>query len=81
MVIVAVLVLNIFHPGYCFREGYVQKKYRNLFRKKGERSVDVGDEKGSQVRDASSGAATPVREVAVNGADIKEEQSDAAAAI
>ena len=34
MVVVAVLVLNLFHPGYCFREGCVQKKYANLFRRK-----------------------------------------------
>lgn len=70
MVVVAVLVLNIFHPGYCFREGYVQKKYKNLFRKKGRsrrRSADVRDEKASPVRDGSSGAATPVQEVAENG--------------
>lgn len=79
MVIVAVLVLNIFHPGYCFREGYVQKKYRNLFRKKDKKSVDVGDEKSSPVRDGLSGAATPVHEVAESGADVKEGQRDAAA--
>lgn len=66
MVIVAVLVLNMFHPGYCFKEGYVQKKYRNLFRKKEKRSADVGDEKGSPVRNESSGAATPVQEVMEN---------------
>lgn len=68
MVIVAVLVLNIFHPGYCFREGYVQKKYKNLFRKKEKRSVDVGHEKGSPVRDRSSRAGTPFQEVVVNEA-------------
>ncbi|CAD6566894.1 MAG: hypothetical protein ASARMPRED_000182 [Alectoria sarmentosa] len=51
MVIVAVLVLNLFHPGYCFREGYAQKKYKNLLRRKGKRSEDVGDEKGSPIRD------------------------------
>ncbi|KAF6239589.1 hypothetical protein HO173_002134 [Letharia columbiana] len=71
MVVVAVLVLNIFHPGYCFREGYVQKKYKNLFRKKERRrrrrSADVRDEKASPVRDGSSGAATPVQEVAEKG--------------
>lgn len=53
MVIVAVLVLNIFHPGYCFREGYVQRKYRNLRRKKGKKSI-VEEEKGSPVRDSGS---------------------------
>lgn len=72
MVVVAVLVLNLFHPGYCFREGYVQKKYTNLFRKKGKSNVDVGDEKGSPVPNASSGAATPVRDIEENGADVKE---------
>lgn len=73
MVVVAVLVLNAFHPGYCFREGYVQKKYRNLFRKKDKRSPDVGDEKGSPLRDGSSGAATPDRAVAKDQTVIKEE--------
>ncbi len=34
MVIVAFLVLNIFHPGYSFPEGYVQNKYANLFMRK-----------------------------------------------
>lgn len=47
MVVVAVLVLNLFHPGYCFREGYVQKKYGNMFRKREKRGVDMADEKGS----------------------------------
>ena len=47
MVVVAVLVLNLFHPGYCFREGYAQKKYGNLFRKKEKRGEDMADEKGS----------------------------------
>ena len=62
MVVVAVLVLNMFHPGYCFREGYVQRKYRNLFRKKGKGSVDVEDEKGSPAGGGRSGAATPAPE-------------------
>lgn len=73
MVIVAVLVLNAFHPGYCFREGYVQKKYENLFRKRAKRSADVGGEKGSPLRDGSSGAATPDRAVAKDQTGIKEE--------
>ena len=96
MVVAAVLVLNLFHPGYCFREGYVQKKYRNVFRKKekvnvdvgdekgldvgdekgldvgDEKGLNVGDEKGSPIRNGSSEAATPVRDIAENGADIKE---------
>ena len=72
MVIVAVLVLNAFHPGYCFREGYVQKEYRNLFRKKERGPADVGDdEKGSPARDGSSGVGTPV---AKNGTNIKEDK-------
>ena len=84
MVVVAVLVLNAFHPGYCFREGYVQKKYRNLFRKKekGIAAVDlVGGEKGvSPVRDGSSGVATPIRDAAGKGTDVgEEEQRDATA--
>ena len=77
MVIAAVSVLNAFHPGYCFREGYVQKKYKNLFRKKAKRPADVGDEKGSPVRDGSSGSATPVvRNVEENATDVKEEPGD-----
>ena len=76
MVVVAVLVLNAFHPGYCFREGYEQKKYKNLFRKKEQRPSDVADEKGSPVQDGSSGAATPVRDVAEKGSEIKEKQRD-----
>ena len=54
MVILAVWVLNTFHPGYCFREGYAQKKYKNLFRKKEKRTADLGDEKVGPVRDDSS---------------------------
>lgn len=80
MVVVAVLVLNLFHPGYCFRDGYVQREYRNLFRKKGMRTVDVADEKGSPVRDGLSGTASPAHEVSESGADVKEEQRDSAAA-
>ena len=77
MVIAAVSVLNAFHPGYCFREGYKQKKYRNLFRKKAKRPADMGDEKGSPVRDGSSGAATPVvRDVEENATDVKQEPGD-----
>ena len=77
MVIVAVSVLNVFHPGYCFREGYVQKKYKNLFRKKEKKPADVGDEKGSPIRDGSSGAATPVvQDVEKNATDVKEEPGD-----
>ena len=77
MVIAAVSVLNAFHPGYCFREGYKQKKYKNLFRKKAKRPADMGDEKGSPVRDGSSGAATPVvRDVEVNATDAKQEPGD-----
>ena len=77
MVIAAVAVLNAFHPGYCFREGYEQKKYKNLFRKKAKKPADVGDEKGSPVRDGSSGAATPVvRDVEKDATDVKEEPGD-----
>ena len=77
MVIAAVSVLNAFHPGYCFREGYKQRKYKNLFRKKAKRPADVGDEKGSPVRDESSGAATPVvRDVEGNAPDVKDGPGD-----
>ena len=49
MVIVAVLLLNIFHPGLCFREGYVAKKYSNLFKRKQKVEVTVADEKGEGI--------------------------------
>ena len=75
MVIVAVLVLNLFHPGYCFREGYVQKKYKNFPRKKGKRAVDVGHGRESPVRNGSLGAGTPVAE---KGVDMREDQMHAA---
>lgn len=53
MVIVAVLVLNIFHPGYCFREGYTQRKYRNLFKRNWKKgAVEEVDEKGTPLRDS-----------------------------
>lgn len=54
MVIVAVLVLNIFHPGYCFREGYTQRKYRNLFKKKAKKDILEKEKKGSLERDSGS---------------------------
>ena len=56
----------------------MQKKYRNLFRKKGKGNVDVGDEKGSPVRNASSGAATPVRDIAEKGTPLPNASSGAA---
>lgn len=61
MVIVAVLVLNIFHPGYCFREGYVQRKYGNLFKRRKKNRKEEVDEKPSPIRDAlgSSGRDEP----------------------
>lgn len=46
MVIVAVLLLNIFHPGWCFREGYTQRKYSNLFRRKQNATGVEAGEKG-----------------------------------
>lgn len=49
----------------------MQKKYGNLFRTKDKSTVGVGDEKGSPVPNASSGAATPVQDIEENGADIK----------
>ena len=39
MVIVAVLVLNLFHPGLCFREGYERPVAGS---EKGERRVEAG---------------------------------------
>ena len=58
----------------------MQKKYRNLFRKKQKSAADVGEEKGSPVRDGSSGAATPVGvgHVAKKETYMEEEQRNAA---
>ena len=55
MVGVAVLVLNLAHPGYCFHEGDAQLGYRDLFRPKGNGkggvdAVMVGGEKGAPER-------------------------------
>lgn len=36
-----------------------------------EKGLDAGDEKGSPIRNGSSGAATPVRDIAENGADVE----------
>ena len=56
MVIIAVLVLNAFHPGYCFKEGYdtpVARKVKNKKAKKGkeetmvEKEISSRDEAGS----------------------------------
>ncbi len=57
MVIVAVLSLNAFHPGLCFREGYTPKTRRNksggkLWGSKRKETTE-GIEKGSPTRDAS----------------------------
>ena len=57
MVTIAVLSLNAFHPGLCFREGYTPKSRghksgRKFWGKKG--SSDVGKmEKGSPTREES----------------------------
>ena len=61
MVIVAVLALNIFHPGFCFREGYIKKqktksrtaKTRRFWRKTNGKEGGV-DEKSSPVGDSGS---------------------------
>ncbi len=58
----------------------MQRKYKNLVRRKGKRSADVADEKGSPVRGGSSGVATPVGDGAEKGGDGKEERGDIAAA-
>lgn len=50
MVIVAVLVMNFFHPGYCFREGYEPKAW---FGRKQKEGIEDLNEKGSPVRDPS----------------------------
>ena len=61
MVVVAVLVLNALHPGFCFREGYVQRKYKNLLRKKQKGTAAVvGDEEEEEKGSPSSGGATPI---------------------
>ncbi|KAL8657975.1 MAG: hypothetical protein Q9226_001385 [Calogaya cf. arnoldii] len=55
MVVIAVLVLNAFHPGLCFREGYVKKAKveghsggRRFWQRKRREEVI---EKGSQIQD------------------------------
>jgi len=59
MVVVAVLVMNIFHPGYCFREGYEPKtSFCGLGRRKQRGADIVTEEKGSPMRDGS-GEVTP----------------------
>lgn len=58
MVLVAVLALNAFHPGFCFREGYIRKqetksdgsKRGTFWRRADRREID---EKGSLTRDGS----------------------------
>lgn len=57
MVVVAVLVLNLFHPGLCFREGYVKKpktETRNGGGKKlwQRKSREESNGKGSPVQDS-----------------------------
>lgn len=58
MVIVAVLSLNAFHPGLCFREGYTRKSRGNrsggrFWRSKASRNTETS-EKGSPTRDGSN---------------------------
>ena len=81
MVVVAVLVLNALHPGYCFREGYVQKKYKNLFRRKQKvaAAVDDDDDDDDEKGSPASGAATPVRDVGKDRTGVEGEQSDTTA--
>ena len=60
MVIVAVLSLNAFHPGLCFREGYMpktlgRKSGRKFWGRKGNKSTEA-TEKGSHTRDESDSA-------------------------
>jgi len=52
MVVVAVLVLNLWHPGFCFREGYVRRRYGNLVRRRGvsEKGGTDRGESGSEER-------------------------------
>ncbi|KAI9748472.1 MAG: hypothetical protein M1835_001782 [Candelina submexicana] len=46
MVIVAVLVLNAFHPGICFREGYIKKKKVKVPTKSGRNWFGKSKKKG-----------------------------------
>ena len=83
MVVVAVLVLNALHPGYCFREGYVQRKYKNLLRKKKQKGTAavVGDEEEEEEEEKgspSSGGATPIQDTTKDSAGIEKEHSVAA---
>ena len=60
MVIVAVFALNFFHPGFCFREGYIRKQEqrqgtqgRTSFWSRSRQRAGQTDEKGSPLRDES----------------------------
>lgn len=50
MVILAVLSLNLFHPGFCFREGYVSK-WRKVGKANKEQNVE---EESASERNAGS---------------------------
>ena len=60
MVIVAVLALNAFHLGFCFREGYIRKqksgsnnaKGRTFWRRRGQKGNEV-KKKDSPIQDES----------------------------
>ena len=58
MVLTAVLALNAFHPGFCFREGYIRKqkqktgtRRRRLCWSRNLQRIDQNPEKCSPVRD------------------------------
>ena len=66
LVVVAVLSLNAFHPGYCFREGYAKRVPRNVkgsLWKRGSRKrnhdADVGVSVGSQSMERGSSGDEP----------------------
>ena len=51
MVLVAVFALNLFHPGYCFREGYDMPVAKKI---KGKKGQEVPEEKNTSSRDEAS---------------------------
>ena len=54
MVIVAVLALNAFHPGFCFREGYIRKQKSGSNNAEGRRFWRRTGQKGNEIREKDS---------------------------
>ena len=64
MVIIAMLVLNVFHPGVCFREGYDIPVVRGVKRRRGKGGEEqvVEEEKGSGSQSRDEAGSEEVRE-------------------